>query len=112
MGIEIPDTTKIGAGLRIHHGIGIVINPNVEIGENCTIKHAVTIGCGTDLQDNCIAYPKLGDNVIIHPGAMIFGDIKIGNNVIIGASSLVNKSFPSASIVAGVPAKIIRHLNA
>lgn len=108
MGIEIPDTTTIGKGLTISHGHGIVINPNVIIGDNLRIRHSVTIGCSTTNLDQCIGVPRIGDNVIIHAGAIVFGEITIGHNVIIGAASLVCKSIPNNSIVAGNPARLIK----
>ena len=52
--------------------------------------------------------PVIGDDVYIGPGAKIFGDIAIGNNVSIGANAVVNKSFPDDVIIAGIPAKIIK----
>ena len=110
MGVEIPDTTKIGHGLKIHHGNGIVVNPYAVIGDRCTLKHGVTIGCSTDLKDECVGFPKIGNNVIINPNTIVYGDIEIGDNVIIGASSVVNKSFQSNCIIAGNPARIIKTL--
>jgi len=52
--------------------------------------------------------PVIGDNVHISHGAVIFGGITIGNNVVIGANAVVNKPVPENAIVAGVPAKILR----
>lgn len=111
MGIEIPDTTTIGPGLRLHHCVGTVINPSTKIGKNLTIKNGTTIGAKVTLDDKFIAAPIIGDNVIIHSNSVIFGAIEIGDNAIIGAGSVVNKSVPSNSIVAGNPAKIIRNRN-
>ena len=51
--------------------------------------------------------PIIGNNVWIGPGARIYGNIKIGNNVVIGANSVVNKTFPSNITIAGIPAKKI-----
>ena len=86
------------------HGLnGIIINQYSKIGKNTTIYHQVTIG-----SSDTKTAPAIGDNVIIYPGAKIVGNIKIGNNVIIGIGSVVVKDIPNNAIVAGVPAKIIR----
>ena len=77
--------------------------PPAQYGKNTTIYHQVTIG-----SSDTKTAPAIGDNVIIYPGAKIVGNIKIGNNVIIGIGSVVVKDIPNNAIVAGVPAKIIR----
>ena len=84
------------------HPIGIVIGKDVKVGKNVTIYQQVTLG------QNNGKFPTIGDNVIIYSGAKIFGDIHIGNNVIIGANSVVNTDVPDNCIVAGVPARVIR----
>ncbi|MBR2625446.1 MAG: serine acetyltransferase [Lentisphaeria bacterium] len=89
-------------GTKFPHPIGIVIPPKTTVGKNCVIFQNVTIGYWHN------ALPVLGDNVIIYANAVVFGDIKIGNDVIIGAGSVVNKSIPDGAIVAGNPAKIIK----
>ena len=99
--------TEIGKGLHIPHPIGIVINGKAKIGNNCTIMQQVTIG--NKLNDDKI--PEIGNNVFIGAGAKIIGNIKIEDNVIIGANAVVTKSIPKNCIVAGIPARIIRKLN-
>ena len=90
-------------GTIFPHPIGIVIGKQVEIGKNCVIYQNVTIG-----QEHN-ALPKIGDNVCICAGAILLGDITIGNNVIIGAGSVVTKSIPDNAVVVGNPAKIIKY---
>ncbi len=93
----------IGAGLRLNHYGCVIINSRSKIGEFCDIHNDVNIG-----EDYNQKAPIIGDNVWIGPGAKLFGNIKLGNNIMIGANSVVNKSFNEDNIrIAGVPAKII-----
>ena len=83
------------------HPIGIVISPHTKLGKNCTIFQNVTIGSWKSKS------PVIGDNVMIFANSVLFGDIMIGNNAVIGAGSVVNKSVPENAIVCGNPAKVI-----
>ena len=103
-GINIPRTTKIGKGLRIHHYGCIIINSYSVIGDNCTIRHEVTIGNRNSDRD-C---PIIGNNCNIGAGAKILGAIKIGSNVDIGANAVVITDVPDNCIAVGVPARIIK----
>lgn len=94
-----------GPGLSIPHFGNIVVNPLVRVGENCRIHTGVNIGAsgGSD------KVPKIGNNVYIGPGAILFGDISIADNVMVGANSTVTKSFLTPGVViAGSPAIIIK----
>ena len=84
------------------HRYCISITDGSIVGKNCIIFHNVTLAA-----KNATA-PKIGDNVIIYPNCVLLGGIEIGDNSIIGAGSIVTKSFPKGSIVAGNPAKLIR----
>jgi serine O-acetyltransferase len=96
-GIEIPREADIGEGLYIGHYGGIIISPDTKIGRNANISHQVTIGVSG--QGEKRGGPTIGDNVYIAPGAKIFGKIKIGNNVKIGANAVVYKDIPDNAIV-------------
>jgi serine O-acetyltransferase len=104
-GIEIEYTTRIGSGLYIPHMIGIVVHMDAVIGKNCHISQNVTIGQLN--RGDRKGSPIIGDNVYIAPGAVIVGKINIGNNVVIGANSVVNHDLPDNAVAAGMPAKII-----
>jgi serine O-acetyltransferase len=102
-GLQIYPQTKIGYGLYIGHGIGIIISPSAEIGNNCNLSQFTTIG--TNHKKAAI----IGDNVYIGPSVCIVEDINIGNNVSIGAGAVVVKDVPENATVAGVPAKILNY---
>lgn len=94
-----------GEGLNIFHYGSIVINPGARIGRNCRLHGNNCIG-NNGITDEC---PIIGDNVDIGYGAVIIGDIKIADNITIGANAVVNKSFIEPGImIAGVPAKKIK----
>ncbi|MBD7914204.1 serine acetyltransferase [Clostridium sp. Sa3CUN1] len=87
--VDIPFKVKIGKGLRLKHPRGIVIHPNVELGEGCSIYHQVTIGVNEFSSNGGVA--RIGNNVFIGVGAKIIGDVIIGDNVRIGANAVVTE---------------------
>ncbi len=91
-------------GVRFPHPIGVVIGIGVKLGNNCIIFQNTTIGTKTLFKED---YPVIGENVIIGANSIIIGDIIVGDNVTIGASSLVNIDLPNNAIAIGCPAKII-----
>lgn len=102
---SLPATCKIGRGTKLAYGgIGLVIHARAVVGRNCMIGQGVTIGGKSGWYE----VPVIGDNVEIHAGARILGPIRIGNNVIIGANTVVVKDVPDNCVVAGIPARIIR----
>jgi serine O-acetyltransferase len=106
-GIDIPYNTNIGVGFYIGHFGGIFINSNVVIGTNCNINHDVTIGITYGGKNPGV--PRIGNNVYMGPGSKIIGGIIVGDNVAIGANSVVIESVSDNAVVAGNPAKIISH---
>jgi serine O-acetyltransferase len=101
-----------GPGLAIvHYGL-LILDPTTRIGKNCRIHMGVHIGGAAKFVEpgsESEHSPRIGDNVYIGPGVKIYGPIKIGNNCVIGANSVVTKSFEADGLtIAGVPAKIIR----
>lgn len=104
-GIEIHPGAKIGEGLFIDHGMGVVIGETTEIGNNVTLYQGVTLG-GTG-KEKGKRHPTIGNNVVISTGAKVLGSIKIGDNVKIGAGSVVLRNVPSNCTVVGIPGKIV-----
>lgn len=100
---DIPYATKIGKNVEFKHdGLGIVINSNAIIGDNCKIYQHVTIGGRSGKKP-----PIIGNNVLIGANALVLGDIAIGNNSVIGAGAVCLHDVPENAIVVGNPARII-----
>ncbi len=106
---EISPYAQIGSEFKIYHSPGIVIGWNVKIGDRCTVFQNVTIGEIAGKTRDGQTMPVIGNNVTIYSGAVVAGPIRIGDNVVIGANSVVTKDIPSNCFVAGVPANIIRY---
>ncbi|MFQ5847888.1 MAG: serine O-acetyltransferase [Candidatus Methylomirabilales bacterium] len=104
-GIEIHPAARLGPGLFIDHGMGVVIGETTAVGENVTIYQGVTLG-GTSLERKK-RHPTIGNNVIIGTGAKILGPFKVGDNSKIGSGSVVVKEVPPNSVVVGVPGRVI-----
>ena len=103
--IEIHPGAKIGEGLFIDHGAGVVIGETAEVGNNVTIYQGVTLG-GTG-KEKGKRHPTIEDNVVISAGAKILGSFTVGKNSKIGAGSVVLKPVPPNSTVVGVPGKVV-----
>ena len=102
----------VAKGTKFPHLLGIVVSRAATIGNNCIIYQNVTIGAKSYELGNGdpINYPILGDNVTIYAGAVIVGHVKIGNNAIIGANSVVISDVPENAVVAGNPARLIKYI--
>ena len=105
-GIEIHPAAKIGKGLVIDHGMGVVIGETTEIGDNCTIYQGVTLG-GTG-KDTGKRHPTLGNNVLVGAGAKVLGPFKVGDNSRIAANAVVLSAIPENSTAVGVPARVVK----
>ncbi|EGO62756.1 serine O-acetyltransferase [Acetonema longum] len=104
-GIEIHPGAKIGEGLFIDHGTGVVIGETAEVGDNVTLYQGVTLG-GTG-KEKGKRHPTIGDNVVVATGAKVLGSFKVGDNSKIGAGSVVLSEVPPSSTVVGIPGKIV-----
>ncbi len=104
-GIEIHPAAKIGKRLFIDHGMGVVIGETAIIGDDCLMYHGSTLG-GTG-KDHCKRHPTLGNKVMIGAGAKVLGNITIGDNVKIGANTVVTQHVPDGKTIVGVKGRII-----
>ena len=104
-GIEIHPGAKIGKGLFIDHGTGVVIGETAEIGDECTIYQGVTLG-GTG-KDQGKRHPTLGNNVMVGCGAKVLGPFRVGDNVKIAANAVVLESIEDNATAVGVPARVV-----
>ena len=104
--IEIPRDTRIGPGFRIDHYGGILINSHAVIGRNFTATQGVLVG-GTES-----GAPLIGDDVHCGVGCKIIGGITLGDCIKIGAGAIVTRSFEGHVVIAGVPARVLRELEA
>lgn len=100
-GIDIPRACQIGAGLYIGHFGGITLSPATMMGVNCNLSQDVTIGLGGKGERTGV--PTIGDGVYIAPGAKLFGKIRIGNDVKIGANAVVYRDVPDHAVVVLAP---------
>lgn len=102
---DVPYNLTIGRGTRFPHcALGSLFHPACVIGENCVILHGVTMGGRSGRP----GLPIIGNNVWIGAHALLLGDIKVGDNSIIGAGSVVVKDVPPNAVVAGNPAKVMK----
>jgi putative colanic acid biosynthesis acetyltransferase WcaB len=105
--LEIPWNIVAGKNLAIYHGQALIINKDVVIGENCTLRHCTTIGRKQKADGTFSGSPVIGDNVDIGNNVCIIGGIHLQNNVKVGSGSVVVKDVAAGCIVAGNPAKVI-----
>ena len=105
-GIEIHPGAKIGRGLVIDHGMGVVIGETAEIGDNCTLYQGVTLGgTGKDIGKR---HPTLGNNVLVGAGAKVLGPFTIGDNTKIAANAVVLTEMPENCTAVGIPARVVK----
>jgi len=104
-GIEIHPGAKIGRGVMIDHGMGVVIGETAEVGDGCTIYQNVTLG-GTG-KDTGKRHPTIGKNVMIGSGAKVSGPVSVGDNSKIAANAVVLREVPENSTCVGVPARVV-----
>jgi serine O-acetyltransferase len=103
--IDINPAARIGIGIMLDHGSGVVIGETAVVGDNCSILQNVTLGGnGKETGDR---HPKIGNNVLLAAGAKVLGNIRVGHCSKVAAGSVVLKDVPDNKTVAGVPARIV-----
>ncbi|RGX54444.1 serine O-acetyltransferase [Anaerotruncus sp. AF02-27] len=105
-GVEIHPGAKIGTGVLIDHGMGVVIGETAEVGDGCTIYQGVTLG-GTG-KDKGKRHPTLGKNVTVGAGAKVLGPFSVGDGAKVAANAVLLESVPAESTAVGVPARVGR----
>jgi serine O-acetyltransferase len=105
-GIEIHPGATIGRRFFIDHGSGVVIGETTEIGDDVLLYQGVTLG-GTGGEKGK-RHPTLGNRVVVGTGAKVLGNIRVGDNVKVGAGSVVVHPVPDNSTVVGVPGRVVR----
>ena len=108
-GIEIHPGARIGKGLFIDHGNGVIIGETAIVGDNVTLYQGVTLG-GTG-KEHGKRHPTLCNNVMVSAGAKVLGSFTIGENSKIGAGSVVLEEVPPNSTVVGVPGRVVKRNN-
>ncbi|WP_370130637.1 serine O-acetyltransferase [Bradyrhizobium yuanmingense] len=103
-GCYISSDASLGARLHFPHPVGIVIGEGVKVGNGCTIYQCTTLG-RNKLTDK--SYPTVGDDVVLYAGAVVIGEVKLGNGSVVGANSVVLSDVPAGSAAVGSPARII-----
>ena len=105
--ISVP--ADIGPGFLIAHVGGIVVGGKTKIGANCDIRQNVTFGGNfSKKSEDGRSQPLLGDGISVGAGACILGPVLVGDNVIVGANSVLTREVPANMIVSGVPAKVLK----
>ena len=104
-GIDIHPGAKLGPGLFIDHGMGLVIGETAELGSNVTLYQGVTLG-GTG-KEKGKRHPTIGNNVVVSSGAKVLGSFKVGDNSQIGSGSVVLHEVPPNSVVVGIPGRVV-----
>lgn len=104
-GIEIHPGAQIGRGVFIDHGMGLVIGETAVVEDDCTLYQGVTLG-GTG-KSHGKRHPTLRRGVVVGCGAAVLGDITLGENVKVGAGSVVVRDVPDNCTVVGIPARVV-----
>lgn len=103
-GVYVGPRTVIGRGVHFPHPTSVVVGDRLVLGKRCRLYQQVTLAGAPKGHD---AFPRLGDDVIVYPGAKIVGEGRVGNNVVIGANAVVDRPFGDDVVLAGVPARVV-----
>lgn len=104
-GVEIHPGARIGNGVFIDHGAGVVIGETSDVGDGCTLYQGVTLG-GTTLSRGK-RHPTLGREVVVGVGAVVLGAVTVGDGARVGGGSVVVRDVPAHATVVGIPARVL-----
>jgi serine O-acetyltransferase len=105
-GIHIPPAVNLGRRVRLwHHGCMWLTAKS--IGDDVHIRHNTTLGAVLGRNDDPAAWPTIGDRVQLGSGACVLGPISVGDDSVVGANTVVLRTFPASSRVMGIPARLI-----
>lgn len=107
--VDIHPAARLGRGILIDHGTGVVIGETAVVGDDVSMLHGVTLGGSGQGGDR---HPKIGNGVLIATGARVMGNVRVGEGAKIAAGSVVLEDVPPHCTVAGVPARIVGQLKA
>jgi serine O-acetyltransferase len=107
--IQIPARATIGPGLLIAHTGYVVLSFEARLGRHCTLTQGVTIGHGGGGTRGMLVSPRIGNRVYIGPGAIVIGDVEVGDDALIGAGAVVTRSVPPRAVVVGNPGRVISY---
>jgi serine O-acetyltransferase len=111
-GLDLPWNVEVGRGLLIAHGWGLVVSAHAKIGSNVTLLHGVTIGGKEEIRPDgsrSSSFPTIQDEVWMGAHSIVIGGITIGQGAIIAPGAVVTRDVPPRTIMAGVPARVIRN---
>lgn len=108
-GVYVGPATVIGSGLHFPHPTSVVIGDRLVLGKRCKLYQQVTLQGAAKFTKGTLV--RLGDDVTVYPGAKVVGNGSVGSNVIIGANAVVNRPFGDNVVLAGVPARVVKHLD-
>ncbi len=104
-GVEIHPGARVGAGVFIDHGMGVVIGETATVGDGCILYKGVVLG--GNKSERCQRHPQLGARVVVGTNACILGNIEVGDDARIGSGSVVVRAVPAGATVVGVPGRIV-----
>ena len=104
-GIDIHPAARIGRGVFIDHGMGIVIGETASVGDRCLLYKGVVLG-GTSLERK-VRHPQIGSDVVLGSNSCVLGAIHVGDRARVGSGSVVVREVPAGATVVGVPARVI-----
>ncbi|WP_051694021.1 serine O-acetyltransferase [Desulfohalovibrio reitneri] len=105
LGVELPAAARVGPGLALHHGVGLVVNAYTVIGADVTLRHGTTLGHKSSEPEAERLCPLVADGADLGSGCTILGPLRVGRGAVVGAGSVVTRNVEDGGVVAGNPAR-------